>query len=89
MIMKGCVPISKIWVPVCVTTLLVFQQLLGIPAPARREDGIEFPGIGNNLERIRFHTGQVVDNRPQIFTAFAEHPVLHPVGLCSSGRRRK
>jgi hypothetical protein len=46
-------------------TSLACLQLIAPPAGAE-EPTNEFPGIGNEFERIRFHTGQVENNQPQI-----------------------
>ena len=45
--------------------MVAFLHLIGLCAGAQ-ETTNAFPGIGSEIERIRFHTGQVVDNQPQI-----------------------
>src|SRR5580658_3927215 len=48
-----------------VLLMTAFLPLFWIRADAQ-ETTNEFPGIGPAIERIRFHTGQVVNNQPQI-----------------------
>jgi hypothetical protein len=48
-------------------------QLVGFPSDAD-ETTNAFPGIGGEVERIRFHTGQVGNNQPQISPILPEIP---------------
>jgi hypothetical protein len=52
---------------------LALLQFIVLPAEAE-EPANAFPGIGREVERIRFHTGQVENNQPQISPILPQIP---------------
>jgi hypothetical protein len=63
----------KTLVAVCSAAGLAILPMIGLPAGAQ-EAANAFPGIEGKIERIRFHTGQVVNNQPEISPILPEIP---------------
>src|SRR5882762_1183723 len=60
-----CLTGPRALVTVWCAVSLALVQLVGLPSDAD-ETTNAFPGIGGEVERIRFHTGRVENNQPQI-----------------------
>jgi hypothetical protein len=68
-----CIVDPRVVVVIFFAATLIFVQFLSAAAFAQEQKNA-FPGIGDGLERIRFHTGKVADNQPQISRILPEIP---------------
>jgi hypothetical protein len=68
-----CLTGPKALIAACSFTSLAVLQLVGSPAGAQ-ETTNAFPGLDGKIERIRFHTGKVVNNQPEISPILPEIP---------------
>ncbi|HWX31920.1 MAG TPA: hypothetical protein VNZ53_31360 [Steroidobacteraceae bacterium] len=68
-----CLAGPKALIAVCSLASVATLQFVGLPAGAQ-ETTNAFPGLEGNVERIRFHTGQVVNNQPEISPILPEIP---------------
>jgi hypothetical protein len=65
MTISRCLTKPRILVAVCCVLSLGTQQVFGLSAGTQQTTNA-FPGIEGQVERIRFHTGKVVNNQPEI-----------------------